>query len=166
MIAAADFTVFPANSQFNSMVMDNLANILSASSSNVGHLQLPMSTRQTTPAALVKHTRTIEDHMLRSGVSLEHKVALLFTKPNSNLQDRRAMLQNCIAATCQEFSGPAFEASAVLAENRIGPLPLIRVADMIGFDESNRPGASARVEQMLVLRYHDSPRVQYTFAVK
>ena len=31
----------------------------------------------------------------------------------------------------------------------IGPLELIRVSDMLGYDEVNRPGVTARAEQTL-----------------
>ena len=39
--------------------------------------------------------------------------------------------------------------SAAVLEGRIGPVPLLRVSDFVGYNELCRPGAAARVEQFL-----------------
>ncbi|CAK9054749.1 FO synthase subunit 1 [Durusdinium trenchii] len=52
-----------------------------------------------------------------------------------------------VAVFHANFDNCAWMDSSAVKEGRLGPIPLIRVADFIGYDDVKRPSASARVEQ-------------------
>ena len=80
-------------------------------------------------------------------------VTLSFDKSQLSAGDKRAPWHPClfVTASCHETS--PWQDSHAAQTRTIGPCPLIRVADMLGFDETMRPGASARTEQSLGCRH-------------
>ena len=129
-----------------------LAALLATSSGNLGHVQLPLSNKSMQPTTAVKHRRLIEDLLMKASVSVDQAVCLLFEKgENTSAADKRPLIQNCLAVQYSSFSSSAWSTSAPVSTGRLGPCTLVRVADMLGFDESTRPSPGARVEQQLVL---------------
>lgn len=120
-------------------------------STNLGHIQTPMFHKQTSEMSTVKHTRTIEDLLFKHSINMGKRVAILFDRPADSRTDQRASHQVCIAASHKQFaSANAFNVSEMIANARIGPIPLLRVVDFIDYDENCKPGPADRVEQRLV----------------
>lgn len=145
-MALVDGTVLPANASVVQNALNTLATVLSLSVNNTGHVQLPVPHTNTTASALLKHRRTIEDGLMAADVDVTQTVALQFSlPPDARSSDRRTSIQTCI------FAAPASatKQSAWTPPSLIGPLPLIKSSDMIGYDADARPGPSARTEQNL-----------------
>ncbi|CAK9069269.1 FO synthase subunit 1, partial [Durusdinium trenchii] len=107
----------------------------------VGHVQHPVNQSNTTPQALVKHKRQIEDSMISKGLDTQLTVSLDFVKPaDASQNDKRRGLQLATAAAAD--SGRLLWNVPTI----ISPLPLIKMIDMLGFEDS-KPGPSARAEQ-------------------
>ena len=60
------------------------------------------------------------------------------------------------------FPDSSWLASRVLVEGKLGPVPLLPFNQFLGYDDTTRPGASARVEQMLS-RMFQTACVLFTF---
>ena len=128
-----------------------LASLIASSSGSLGHVQLPMSHRAMAPSTATKNRRTVEDLLLKQKLSVDNHLVLLFDRPaEGNSSDRRSLVQCCLMTPSGASSASVWQNSQAMQDGRIGPLPLIRVADMVGFDETNRPSPSARIEQLLV----------------
>lgn len=141
-----DATIFPANSKQLMCAFQILTTVLGMAGRNLGHVQLPIPQTNTTSGALVKHRRVIEDALLTNGFDITNTVAVVFEKPSdSTAADRRGGVQTCVAV-CQDP-----KASPWSLPMSIGPLSLVKVSDMLGYDPDSRPGATARAEQMLRL---------------
>lgn len=125
---------------------------------NVFHLQPLVQQRRIRPAsiaaitqqALLKNRRKVEDTLGKSGLDVLHTVSVFLNKSSSMTSDKR------------KTSTPALFLTTVLsqADNRwlpsqawisqsIGPVPLIRVSDMRGYEADQKPSAAARIEQIL-----------------
>lgn len=79
---------------------------------------------------------------------------LIFAKEGSRQgSDKRPLTQNCAAIS----TGKAcrWQESEALQNSALGPLPLLKVSEMQGYDPESgtRPGAAARLEQMLALNF-------------
>ena len=134
-----------------------LATVLSQSGGNLAHVQYPMPHKGMAATTCIKHRRTIEDLMIKNKISLEGHVALLFQRSsNATAQDQRSLSQPCVAAWCSAFHSEWAESKAVV-EGRLGPYPLIRVAEFLGFDDVSRPSPQARIEQSLRFRIPRAP---------
>lgn len=141
-----DATIFPANSKHLMSALNTMATTLGMASRNLGHIQLPVPQTNTTSGALVKHRRLIEDTLLSGGFDVTNNVALVLEKPaDATEKDRRGGSQACISIVQDP------KASSWTAPSAIGPVKLVRVMDMCGYDPDNRPGATARAEQTLCL---------------
>ena len=103
-----DFTVFPANASYVRQSLDVVSNILAASPCHVAHIQMPVVQKQTTTHAVVKHRRIVEDHLLKSNVTLRDNVSLLFSREESTANDRRSLSQPCLASMFEDFRDCAF----------------------------------------------------------
>ena len=141
----------PANATYVRTSIEMLAAVLASSSGNAAHIQLTMPQRSIQSTTVLKHRRTVEDLLLKSKLVPDMHTSLLFERPESSQNDRRSLTQTCILSTFQSFSEPAFLASTPAIESRLGPFPLIKVANMLGCDEDSRPGPGTRVEQCLGL---------------
>lgn len=144
-----DATIFPSNATYVRQSGLTAANVLAMSGSNFCHAQFPALQAQTSVAALVKHRRLLEDQFFRSNLNIVNGAQLLFTKPESG-RDSRGLSQPCLAMFHNNFDSPQWLSSVPIKEGKLGPVSLIKFSDFIGFDDTNRPSAQARVEQMLV----------------
>lgn len=141
-----DTTIFPANSKQIMNAVSTLTTVLGMAGRNIAHIQLPVPQTNTTGGALVKHRRSIEDSLLSAGFDVATTLALLFEKPvDATGADRRGGCQTCLVLCSDIRSTPWTVPSA------IGPMKLIKVNEMIGYDPDSRPGATARAEQILAL---------------
>ena len=142
-----DLTVFPANAALVKSAMNVMSNVLNLGVSNIGHIQLPISQSQTAPPALVKHRRLVEDYFQSQGFDVTGKpVALNFeTPPDATQSDTRGGVQLCLCLQVQGSNQP----SPWTRPGVVGPLHLIRVMDMIGYDPESKPAPSQRTEQQL-----------------
>ncbi|CAK9013327.1 unnamed protein product [Durusdinium trenchii] len=155
VLVMLDATIFPANSKQLMCAFQILTTVLGMAGRNLGHVQLPIPQTNTTSGALVKHRRVIEDALLTNGCDITNTVAVVFEKPSdSTAADRRGGVQTCVAV-CQDP-----KASPWSLPMSIGPLSLVKVSDMLGYDPDSRPGATARAEQML--RYAEFGRALVT----
>lgn len=148
-----DCTVWPANTKYVNDCLELLRNVCSLSSRNLGHIQLPLIHASTTMQAIIKHRRKIEDGLIQgTDVELRQGVTLLFAKDSSRAaSDRRPSTQNCLTVFADKSC--KWTDSEALQAGTIGPLPLLRVSEMTGYDSEtgSRPSAATRVEQMLYL---------------
>lgn len=143
-LALLDTTIFPANAIQLKHAIDIFGLVLNMGNQNIGHVQLPVAHTNTTSQALIKHRRHVEDSLLQKGLDVTQTVALQFSKPaDANTSDKRRLLQSCLAVASDPKACP-WSAPSV-----IGPAPLVKVSDMIGYDADSRPGATARAEQRL-----------------
>lgn len=150
VLALMDCTVMPANGTYVTSALTIMSSICNLSSNNAGFAQLPLQQSQITQQALLKNRRKVEDTLGKSGLDVLHTVSVFLNKSSSMTSDKR------------KTSTPALFLTTVLnqAENRwlpsqawisqsIGPVPLIRVSDMRGYEADQRPSAAARIEQIL-----------------
>ena len=143
-----DCTVYPANAIYVNNVLELAKTVLNLSDTNCAHVQCPAMQSQTVVTALLKHHRSIENSFLAGGCDVTQWVSLHFDKSDSRSNDSRRAVQCCLAVTSINHVANGWKDSSVFQINRIGPVPLIRVADMVGFDADVRPGAAARTEQI------------------
>lgn len=147
-IAAMDMTLYPAFAAYVKNAFQILGSVTAMSPGHCGFIMLPVFQKQTTDVARIKHRRAIEDFLIKGSMSYGQEVAVLYNKPDSGPRDGRPMSQVCVLTwhTSYKDSSPWSESDA-MTSGRIGPYPLIRISDMVGYDEATRPSASARVEQ-------------------
>lgn len=139
-----DATVFPSNALLLKSALTTVQTVINMGSANIGHVQLPIPQTNTTTQALVKHRRAIEDALMAGGLDTSSTAILDFARPaNATASNQRQGLQTCLALL------PKARAPSWTVPGVIGPLPLIRVCDMLGYDPDSRPGATARAEQKL-----------------
>ncbi|CAL1165182.1 unnamed protein product [Cladocopium goreaui] len=124
--------------------VQTLQSVLTSSPKNAAHVQVPLPHAQTNAKAVVKHRRLLEDQLMNASLDVLWPVTLSFDKSQLSAGDKRAPWHPClfVTASCHETS--PWQDSHAAQTRTIGPCPLIRVADMLGFDETMRPGASAR----------------------
>ncbi|CAL1145066.1 unnamed protein product [Cladocopium goreaui] len=147
LIVSLDATVWPANSNYLADAVSNLSSVLALSSTHVGIVQYPVYQSQTNQMTLVKHRHTLDNLLLKAGLTAYHPLLFLYDKPDSTARDGRPMSQMAMGVFHGNFDSCAFMDSSAIKLGKLGPVPLIRIADLLGFDEVRRPGASARVEQ-------------------
>lgn len=140
--------MFPANANYLNNAITVFTTLLSMSSQMVGLVLFPVFQKQTTEAALIKHRHALDIALMKGGLSLIHTVTILFHKPDSMASDKRALSQSAMACFHTHFSHHGFHGSTCVKEGKIGPVPLLKISDFVGYDqEVAKPGASARVEQ-------------------
>ena len=129
-----DVTIYPANAKLVSTALSgNL---------NAAHVQLPICHTNTTSQVVYKHRRLVEDNLMSSQkLDISQTVALHSKPDEGHASDKRGGVQTCLFVTADQA------ASTWQSPQVIGPIPLIRVRDMLGYDTENRPGATARAEQ-------------------
>ena len=149
IICTVDTTVFPANASYIAAALKNFCTFLSMGSTTVGFVLFPVYQSQTSEQALVKHRHQLELALLKGGLSVINSVQVLYTKPESGASDKRALAQPAMATFHSHFSDHAFLKSKPVRTGTLGPVPLIKFSELLGFDDVSKPGASARVEQIL-----------------
>jgi hypothetical protein len=144
VLVALDATIYPADAGYLDGALQIVSTVCHFGPHAIAHLQLPVPQSNTNTNALLRHTRTIEDSLHSRGIDITHKLSLHFTKPaDSTGNDKRKLMQSCMAC----FS----DGDKLLWQppSVVGPLPLIRINEMRGYDSETRPGPTARAEQLL-----------------
>ncbi|CAK9097688.1 FO synthase subunit 1, partial [Durusdinium trenchii] len=140
-------TLYPPGAAYVKSAFHVLASVTAMSPQHCGFIMLPVLQKQTTDIARIKHRRTIEDHLVKGNMSIGQETTVFYVKPDAGPRDGRPLAHVCLMTTHNSYSDtPWMEADPVTA-GRVGPFPLIRISDMLGYDEATRPSASARVEQ-------------------
>ncbi|CAE7796072.1 fp-1, partial [Symbiodinium sp. CCMP2592] len=139
VLCLCDYTVLPANVDYVRDSVELLANLLASSSNNVGLLQLPLPHRAMASSTSVKHRRTVEDLLMKAKINADSVTALLFEKPaDASASDKRSLTQTCLNCLFSGFDATSWSASRVLQECRMGPFPLLKVADFLGYETSRK----------------------------
>lgn len=144
-----DCTVFPANSTYLAAALKTFATLLSMGSAMVGLVLYPVFQSQTSESALLKHRQQIDNALLKGGLSVINPIQVLYEKPQSTARDTRSLHQLSLATFHNHFAKHSFWQSQAVREGKMGPAPLIKMGDLLGYDSETKPGASARVEQFL-----------------
>ena len=111
---------------------------------------MPVHHGQTVATALLKHTRHLQDSCLTAGLDITNQVSIYFDQNSQQHQgDKRRLMHPCHFLSSTSHENCFWMDSAPVQTGIIGPCRLIRVQDMIGYDQDTRPGAAARLEQML-----------------
>lgn len=137
-----DATVYPENAQYLNQALQNVVTILNFGPQCVAHCQLPVEQSNTTSKAVVKHTRTIQDTLFDQGMDILNTVTLHFQKPaDCTANDKRKVVQLCLAVSADS------DKSLWSIPPVISQIPLVKIAEMRGYDSEGKPGPSARTEQ-------------------
>lgn len=110
-------------------------------------MQYPVLQAQTTQAAMVKHRHALDTALLKHNLSVNFGIQILYSKPDSRASDTRSQSQPALAVFHTNFCEVAFSQSSAVLEGKLGPCPLVRVSEMQGFGEDEKPNPSARTEQ-------------------
>lgn len=150
VVCSVGATVWPSSTQYMVDCLTLLQNVCSLSPCNVGHVQTPVFHSATSMQAHMKHSRKVEDILWKANLDISQRVTLLFSKETTRQgSDKRALTQACISP----FAGKncKWQESEAHLSGVVGPLPLLKVSEMVGYDSDTgmRPGAASRVEQML-----------------
>ena len=115
----------------------------------IGLVLFPVWQSQTSEAALVKHRQQLENALMKGGLSVLNTIQVLYAKPDSSAKDNRNLHQLALATFHTHFGSHSFQQCAPVREGKLGPAPLLKIAEFRGYDSDSKPGASARVEQNL-----------------
>lgn len=148
-VVSFDATVWPANASQVSNATSVLSQLLAMSSTHMGWVLYPILQSQTTQQAMVKRRHLLDLALLKGQVSLGNSVQVLYTKPTSTAKDSRSLAQPALATFHQTYNDPAWASSEAVKQGKVGPCPLLKIADFQGYDDTSKPGASARAEQQL-----------------
>ena len=150
MIVSLDCTVWPSNAPLLVEAVKTMSTVLAMSSNNMGFVQYPVFQSQTNHLALVKHSHTLDNLIVQNKMVMYYPIQILYSKPDSTAGDARSLAQPAKGVFHSNYDGAcAFTESAAVKEGKLGACPLIRISQLLGYDECRRPGASARVEQPL-----------------
>lgn len=148
MICSIDSTVWSQSNDYYSSRCSFLHNICSLGQQNVGFIQLPVFQSNTTLSAICTHRTKLETSLLGADLDFSQQVTLSFTKDSARQSyDKRSPSQVCLVPFAG--SGNKWRTSEVMQNGVLGPLPLVSVSDMVGYDAENRPNPAARAEQIL-----------------
>ena len=141
--------MFPANATYVGNAIKTLSAILAMSCHHVGLVQFPAFHSQTSASAMTKHRHSLENAFLKAGLTVINPLQILYSKPDSTARDSRPLAQPSLATFHSHFGEHSFQQAQGIREGKLGPAPLLRIADFLGYDnEALKPGASARVEQI------------------
>lgn len=142
-----DCCVWPNNAQYLNVCTQVFQSLLALSPDHAGHVQLPVPQSQALDKAVLKQRRILEDMLGQAGLDALRSVSLFFDKAGCPAGDKRDPWHPCLFVTATGHEVNSWSQCAVGTQRSIGPCPLIRVVDMLGFDSENRPGAAAGAEQ-------------------
>ena len=138
----------PSNTKQVTTAVNVMNTILGMGSSSIGHVQLPAFQKQAKQSTIVNHRRTVEEMLLKAGLTVDQQIVLLFDKSNCAGSDARSAHQYCIATYHKQFT-PVFEKSEAFQSSRVGPLHLLPVSEFYGYDDTAKPGPAERAETNL-----------------
>lgn len=158
VIALMDCTAWPNDSAYLQGCLQAFNGILSMGPTNSCGLVLsPLEHAQTKGEVVLKNRRKLEDFFVSCQLDTMCQAAIQYAKaPGAFSSDRRKELQMAwfvTVETCQDEN--VWTGSQVFKSLIFKEIPLIRVADMLGYDETVRPSPIARIEQTL---FHDSAK--------
>lgn len=148
VLVSIDLCVWPANATYFNNVMQGLQSVLASSSRHAAHIQVPAGQSQTTNKAWLRHTRTLQDALVKYNINWQSAICLSYDKSHLHANDRRDPWHECRFAFSEAHGDAAWKDCAACQTGTIGPAPLIRVNEMIGYDGENRPGPAFRTEQI------------------
>ena len=152
VLGVVDATVWPSSTQYMMDSVGFLQNVVSISNLSIGHVQLPLFHPATSMNTILKNTHRLQLALLNGDLDISSNVTLLFSKEGSRQgSDKRPLTQNCVAISAGKTC--RWQECDALQSGVLGPLPLLKVSEMQGYDPESgqRPGAAARLEQMLAL---------------
>ena len=149
VLGSFDTTVWPSNATAVANATTIAAQLCGMSSAVCVFVQLPLCHTQTTVQAMLKHRHQLETVLLKQSLTVQYSVQVLYTKEDSRANDSRPLCQPSLCTFHSNYTEPVFGASKAVRQGKLGPCPLIKVSDFINYDDSNKPGASARCEQNL-----------------
>lgn len=153
-ICTLDCTVFPANASYLAAALKVFTTLMSMGSTMIGVVFLPLLQSQTVEAAVVKHRQQLDNALLKGGLTVSNQFQLLYSKPDSTSRDSRSLFQLCVATFHTHFPQHAFQQSTPVKTGKLGPAPLAKLSDFVGYDSDTRPSPSARVEQRFGVHFH------------
>ena len=148
-MAALDLTVWPADATYVKNALQLFASIINlASRQNVGFVYLPMETTSTSQNTIMRHRRLLEDQLNVQGLDVLRVIAINFEKSGSSASDKRALVQHALLVTLRaDQQDNLWAAGQVWNVQSIGPVPLVKVSEMMGYDSESKPSPAQRVEQ-------------------
>lgn len=160
-----DATVHPPNAAFMEAALAVMATMLQFGPNVLGHVQMPVLQSNATAKAVIKHGRAIEDSLMAKSVEVVQKVSLVFSNsPDSTRALPRRGAQHAIAAVAD------LENTKWAPPSVVDGIPLIRVSEMLGFADGEKPGPTARAEQTpglaYIVRLHSSLQMRYLLCVR
>lgn len=149
-LVGLDATLWPANSTYLTAAIGLGCGIVNMAENNLLHVQLPQLQSSTTAASVLKHRRSLEDMLIAQKLDISNVLLLRFVKPDSQKNDSRRLSQNCIAAVSTNYKSCGFTQSEAFQHSLIGPAPLIKASQMLGYDvDEGSMSAGLRTEQIL-----------------
>lgn len=152
-ICTLDCTVFPANASYLAHALKTFTTLMSMGSTMIGLVLFPVFQSQTSESAVVKHKQQLELALMKGGLTVMNLIQILYSKPDSTTRDSRSLHQLSMASFHTHYPAHAFANCTPVREGKLGPVPLLRVGDFVGYDGDTKPGASARVEQTFGFQY-------------
>ena len=120
------------------------------SAETCAHIQLPVVQSNTSPAAVLKNRRKIEDALGSASLDVLNSVTQLYDKSEARSNDNRKTVQPAMVVTFTAHHANPWHQSNAFTTGTIGPAKLIAVANMLGVDrEHGPPSVGARTEQTL-----------------
>ncbi|CAK9094359.1 FO synthase subunit 1, partial [Durusdinium trenchii] len=139
-----DACVWPSNSALVTQGLQTAISLLSMSQRNGMHLQMPLSQAQTKIEPVLKHRRLLEDTLVAGGMDISCYVTLSFDKTQRHAGDKRKGSHPCLFVSASSENNEWSE-SAAAQTGSIGPVPLIRMNEMIGYDPDLKWGPALRI---------------------
>ncbi|CAK9000672.1 unnamed protein product [Durusdinium trenchii] len=120
--------------------LNKLGTLVSMSSCHLGVVQLPVLHASTSLGATLKHTRRIQDILLQADLDFSTSLTMTYTRDNAlrSNSDKRPVTQSCALVTGGKASTSKWAESECF-QGIFGPLPLIPVSEMQGYDPDNKP---------------------------
>ena len=152
VLAVLDCTLWPSDAIYTKQALHTFTSIINmAGRHNAGLVYVPVLTTASAQKTVLHHRRLLEDALAAQGLDVLNVCSLTFSKQGSHASDKRKLLHHVLFVTATaEQSQNIWTGSNAWNGSSIGPVPLIRVSDMLGYDADARPGPSQRVEQNLV----------------
>lgn len=110
---------------------------------------MPQIQSSTTPPIVLKHRRALEDQLIGQKLDVGSTVMLVFDQKESHKSDARKGAQVCVAAFSTNYTGNGFSECEAVKTSMVGPVPLIKVSQMLGQEEETNLSAGLRTEQKL-----------------
>eukprot|EP00435_Cladocopium_sp_Y103_P038727 s2011_g10.t1 len=108
-LALVDFTIFPADAIYTGACLDVVKNVLTMSAETCAHIQLPLMQSNTSPSAVLKNRRKIEDALGNASLDVLNSVTQLYDKSDARSNDSRKTVQPAMVVTQAEFARAALE---------------------------------------------------------